>query len=308
MMQEFWMPSRGGGQLRCGLWEPDGAPRLVLQLVHGIAEHIERYDEFATYLAQRGVVVVADDHMGHGKSVGEDQVVGYFTGGWLAAVADERRLQRQTMERYPGVPYVLLGHSMGSFLTRSFLWKYPDSGISGVILSGTGWQPAPVLAAGRLLCRREEKRYTDKVHSDLLHSLMFGTYNRKFAPTRTANDWICTDTAVVDAYCADPQCGFKPKIGLARDMLEGIALNQKRENFQMMRKDLPVWFFSGDKDPVGDMGRGVRKTAQAFRSAGMERVSCTLYPGGRHEMLNETNKIQVYDDVLQWLQREILDK
>lgn len=308
MMQEFWMPSHGGGQLRCGLWTPEGQPRLVLQLVHGIAEHIERYDDFACYLVQRGIAVVADDHMGHGKSVGEGQLMGYFTGGWLNAVADERRLQRQTMEQFPGIPYVMMGHSMGSFLTRSFLWKYPDSGIRGVILSGTGWQSSAVLIAGRMICRREEKKHTDQVHSDLLQSLMFGAYNQKFAPARTEHDWICTDEAVVDAYCNDPMCGFKPKIGLVRDMLKGISMNQKPENLAFMKKSIPVWFFSGAQDPVGDMGKGVRKTAQAFRKAGMERVDCTLYPGGRHEMLNETNRLQVFDDVVQWLEREVLQK
>lgn len=307
-MREFRISSTGGGQLRCGIWAPTGKPRAVLQLVHGIAEHIDRYDAFGTFLAEQGILVVADDHMGHGKSVGEGEVLGFFPSGWLGAVEDEYALMQRVREEYPDTPYVLMGHSMGSFLARTFLFRYCDSGICAVILSGTGWQPAAALWFGRLLCRREERKYTEKGQSAVLQKLVFGSYNRKFKPVRTPDDWICTDPAVVDAYCADPLCGFEPTIGLAHDMLRGLSMNEKRENLQAMDPNLRVLFFSGAHDPVGDMGKGVLRSAKAFRRAGVKDVQCKLYPDGRHEMLNEPNQREVFRDILQWIEAGLPNK
>ncbi len=302
-MEHLYLQSAGGGQLHCRIWEPEGTPAALLQIVHGIAEHVERYDDFARFLNAHGILVAADDHMGHGKTLREGETQGYFEGGWLSAVADSRQLQQWLMEQYPGVPCFLLGHSMGSFMARTMLFTYPDSGIRGAIISGTGWQPAIALKVGLALCRREEKRYGDRATSAALNRLVFGGYNKKFKPNRTAYDWLCTDEAVVDRYIDDPLCGFDATIGLARDMLTGIRMIEQPENLGKMNKDLPVWFFAGDHDPVGNMGQGVRRVAEAFRQAGMKHVTVTLYEG-RHEMLNEKNKQQVYADVLHWLESQ----
>jgi len=303
-MENMYLQSAGGGKIYCRVWEPDGAPRAILQIVHGIAEHVDRYDGFARFLNSKGILVVADDHMGHGKSIGEGDTQGFFRGGWDAAVTDSRQLQETVMKAYPNVPCFLLGHSMGSFMARTMLFRYPDSGIRGAIISGTGWQPAVMLKAGLALCRREEKRYGERSTSAALNQVVFGSYNKKFRPNRTDYDWLCTDEAVVDRYIEDPLCGFDATIGLARDMLTGISLIERKENLARMNKELPVWFFSGDRDPVGNMGKGVRQSAEAFRKAGMKHVSVTLYCG-RHEMLNEQNKEQVYADVLRWIERII---
>ena len=299
-MREFYIESTGGGNLRCGVWMPEGQPRAVVQLVHGIAEHIVRYDAFGTFLKSHGFAMVADDHMGHGKSAGPDGL-GTFPGGWLGAVTDEQHLMAHVQEQLPGVPYFMMGHSMGSFLTRTFLYRYPKAGLAGTILSGTAWQSEPTLQLGILLCRREEKRLGAAGRSDLLQNLVFGTYNRKFRHARTPNDWICSDPAVVDAYTADPLCGFQPTVGLCLEMMRGIAMNQRPSNLKAMPKDVPVLLFSGAQDPVGGMGRGVLRTVREFRKVGMEDVACKLYPDGRHEMLNEPNRQTVYDDVLAWL-------
>lgn len=304
-MKEIYMQSVGGGMLCCHLWEPVGEARAAVQIVHGIAEHTERYDEFARFLSSHGFLVAAEDHMGHGKSVGEGDIWGYFSGGWDAAVADSRNLQKMIQEQLPAAPCFLLGHSMGSFMARTMLFRYPDSGIRGAVLSGTGWQPAALLRAGLLLASLEEKRLGEKSVSQLLNNLAFGSYNRKFRPNRTNYDWLCTDEAVVDRYVADPMCGFDVTVGLIRDMLTGIREIQKPENLKKMNKDLPVLFFSGDQDPVGGMGKGVRRVAAAFKEAGMKQVSLKLYPG-RHEMLNEKIKEQVFLDVLTWIERHIV--
>lgn len=161
------------------------------------------------------------------------------------------------------------------------------------------------MRAGLLLASLEEKRLGEKNVSKLLNNLVFGSYNRKFRPNRTDYDWLCTDNAVVDRYLADPMCGFDVTVGLIRDLLGGIRQIQKPENLQKMDKNLPVFFFSGDHDPVGDMGKGVGRTAAAFEKAGMKRVSLKLY-SGRHEMLNEKNHDQVYSDVLTWMEQWIV--
>lgn len=304
-MREFFMDSTGGCSLRCGLWMPQQSPRAIVQVVHGVAEHVGRYDAFGCFLAEHGIAMVGDDHMGHGKSVGPSDVPGYFPSGWAGAVEDEYRLMQEIHREFPETPYFLLGHSMGSFLTRTFLYTYPQAGLTGVILSGTGWLPGVVLAAGLRLCEREKQKLGAKQSSEQIQRLVFDSYNRKFRPNRTNRDWVCSDPAVVDASLTDPYCSYWPTVGLAADMLGGIRRNQAPENLAAMDHSLPVLFFSGEQDPVGAMGRGVRKAARAFQKAGMEQVSCKLYVGGRHEMLNEINKAQVFADVLSWIEKQL---
>lgn len=300
-MEEFYLASNGAGRIHCGLWLPEGEPRAVVQIIHGIAEHIGRYEHFARFLTQRGFAVCADDHMGHGLSVESGGVFGYFSGGWMAAVRDERSVFEEMKKRFPALPYFMLGHSMGSFLLRTYLYTYPGE-LTGAIISGTGWQPELALSAGLALCRIEQLRIGETGRSKLLKELMFGAYNKKFSPNRTPNDWICSDEAVVDAYTGDPLCGFDATVGLTRDMLTGISMNQKKENLAKMDKTLRVLFVSGMQDPVGAMGEGVLRTIDAFKRAGLSNVTIRLYPEGRHEMLNETNRTEVYADILGWLE------
>lgn len=240
--------------------------------------------------------------MGHGKSHGTEPC--HFSGGWCAAVDDSMELLRRTQRDYPGVPYFVLGHSMGSFLTRTLLFRYPDAGLRAAVICGTGWQPAPVLAAGLALCGLEKLRLGETGRSKLLANLMFGAYNRKFPDARTPNDWICSDPEVVAKYTGDPLCGQDATIGLTREMLRGIRMIQRPANLQHMDKALPVFFIAGRSDPVGNMGRGVEKAAAAFRAAGMQDVACKLYDG-RHEILNEKNRQLVYDDVLAFYERHL---
>lgn len=285
---------------------PDTAPRAVIQLTHGIAEHVARYDDFAAALAEHGFLVVADDHLGHGTSAASAEDLGFFSPvrGWDMVLSDMHSLYEQTHAEFPGLPYFLLGHSMGSFLARSYLCKYPGR-LSGAILSGTGQQPGLVLAAGKAVGNREIRRHGPRYRSKLLNDLAFGSYNKRCKPQRTESDWLCRDTAVVDAYVADPLCGFIPCAGLLCDMLGGMQYMQDPVNLQKMDKALPVLFFAGDADPVGAYGKGVQKAYESFLAAGMQDVSLKLYPGCRHECLNELNKAEVYADVLAWLERKL---
>ncbi len=301
MRTDFFFKSGSGARLHGCRWTPDSQVRAVLQIVHGIAEYVERYDGFANFLNRQGILVVAEDHMGHGKSISQECPQGYFAGGWQTAVDDTYRLTRDTMAEFRDVPFILFGHSMGSFMARTILAKYPDSGITAAVICGTGWQPAPVLAAGKAACALVCRAKGERAPSPLLQAMAFGTYNRKVEHPRTPYDWLSRDNSVVNAYKADPLCGFTPTAGLMRDMMEGIAYIQREENLARMGKALPVLFIAGGDDPVGSYGAGVRTAAEAFRKAGMERVDVRIYPLCRHELLNEINREEIMDDVSRWI-------
>lgn len=307
MRYDAHFDSCGAGQIHYYRWTPEGQPRAVVQIVHGIAEFAARYDDFARYLNRLGYLVVADDHMGHGKSI-LHSTQGYFTGGWFAAVADSFQLLEMTRKEFPDLPYVLLGHSMGSFMARTILCKYPDSGITAAILSGTGWQPRQGLPVMHALCKAECRRIGEKAPSKTLDKLIFGGYNRRVEHPKTKFDWLTRDQNVVDTYIAHPSCGFVASAGLMRDLMEGLMYIESEENLAAMDKKLPVLFIAGGDDPVGSYGKGVRRTAEEFKKAGMEQVDTKIYPLCRHEILNEINRREVYEDVSQWMEKQIFEK
>ncbi len=301
MRSDIWYDSQGVGRIHACRWTPEGEPKAVLQIVHGIAEYIERYDDFAAYLNARGILVVAEDHMGHGQSINGGGIQGYFHGGWFTAVEDTYRLLTDTRGEFPNIPYILFGHSMGSFMARTLLCKHPDSGISAAIICGTGWQSAFALPGVIKLVEAVCRKNGETVPNEKLQNLVFGSYNAKVEHPRTPYDWLSRDAKQVDAYIAHPLCGFTASAGLLRDMMKGIYYIEQPENLAAMRKDLPVFFIAGGDDPVGSYGKGVRKAAEAFRKAGMTDVSLRIYPLGRHEILNEINKEAVYENVAQWI-------
>lgn len=303
MRTDFYYDSCGAGRIHACSWIPDKTPIAVVQIVHGIAEHVERYQVFADYLNQQGVLVVAEDHMGHGASIGNDGIQGYFQGGWFAVVEDTYTLVRRTVEAYPGIPYFLFGHSMGSFIARSILAKYPDSGIAGCVICGTAWQPAPILTAGIQISRLICKTYGEKKPGKVLEKMIFGGYNQRVEHPRSAYDWLSRDGKIVDAYIQDPLCGFTATAGLLRDMLLGIAYIQEPKVLRQMCRNTPIFFVAGKDDPVGAYGKGVQKTAQVFRDVGMQDVTLRLYPLCRHEILNEINKTEVYANVWTWISK-----
>ena len=298
--------SCGKGRIHASVWYPEREPKAVVQIVHGIAEHIARYDDFAQYLNQQGFLVVAEDHMGHGRSIGQDGIRGYFHGGWFSAVEDTLNLLTETKRKYPDIPYILFGHSMGSFMARTILAKYPDTGISGCIICGTAWQPDMLLCVALPLCNVMCRNGGDKQPNKTLQTMMFGSYNKKVEHIRTNSDWLTRDDRVVDAYEADPLCGFTATAGLYRDMLMGIAYIQTQTALNGMKKELPVLFVAGGDDPVGAYGKGVELAAEKFRNCGMQDVTLKLYPLCRHEILNEINADQVCMDLVKWMEAKCL--
>lgn len=302
MRTDFWYDSKGAGKIHGCRWEPEGEPRAVVQIIHGIAEFVERYDDFANFLTNQGFLVVAEDHMGHGQSINGGGIQGYFHGGWFTAVGDSLQLMADVKMEFPGIPYILFGHSMGSFMARTILCKYPGCGLAGAVICGTGWQPAFALPALikviEGICKKDETK-----PNETLQKLVFGSYNKKVEHPRTPYDWLSRDSRIVDEYIAHPLCGFTASAGLLREMLKGIHFIEQKKNLQNMNKQLPVFFIAGGDDPVGSYGTGVYTCAEEFKKAGMENVSIRIYPMGRHEILNEINRKDVYEDVHRWIEK-----
>lgn len=282
-------------------WQPKSDPRLIVQIIHGIADYGQRYDDFAQYLADMGCLVVADDHMGHGLSTGKDGIIGYFTGGWFSAVDDCYQLYRMTHEEFPDVPYVLFGHSMGSFMAQTMLQKYPDSQVDACVLCGSGWQADIAISAGVRLCDVVCRRFGETEPNAKILKLVFGAYNLRVERPRTPYDWVCRDARIVDRLIEDPLCSHAVTVGLMRDMLSGINYIQTTENMNRINKALPILLVSGGDDPVGSYGDGVRRIGDNFTALGIKDVTVKIFPLCRHEILNEINKHEVYHFVAGWM-------
>lgn len=305
--REFTFPSHDGiTPIRAVEWRGDGEVRAVLQIAHGVAEYIDRYNDFARFLCEHGFLVVGNDHIGHGGSVATGAASVYFGkhNGWEHVTDDMFSLYKITKEACPSVPYFLMGHSMGSFLARTFLIRYPGA-VDGAIIMGTGQQSPAIVAGGRLIAKLEGKKVGWDGFSPLVDKLAFGAYNKPFAPNRTTHDWLSVNKDNVDRYLADPLCGGNATIGLFYEMLGGIGFIGKQSNVEKMDTSKPVLFISGWDDPVGDRGKGVIAANESFRKAGVADLTLQLYPNMRHEILNEKENRQVYEFILDWLEKRI---
>lgn len=277
------------------IWAPEGSPRAIVQILHGMAEHIDRYERMAKALNEKGYLAAGRNHRGHGKDA---EPLGYFAdkNGWDAILADAHDVSAELKKRYPGVPFILLGHSMGSFLAREYALRYGQE-LDGLILSGTGFYPKALCAAGRLMARLSPKKKPAK----FVDKIAFSGNNKPFAPGRTGFEWLSRDEREVDKYVADPLCGFTFTGSAFADFFGGLMALTDESRLDAMPKGLPVYFMSGDRDPVGQMGEGVRQVAEQFKNAGMQSVTVKLYPEARHELFNELNRDQVTADLTAWL-------
>lgn len=304
-LKKMKIPSSvSGKELNTVLWEcPE--PKAVLQIAHGMAEHIMRYDGFARWMNEKGVVVAGNDHLGHGQTAENNGELGFFAekNGWEYIVEDVERVRKKLSEMYPGLPYFIFGHSMGSFVVRTYITKDWAKDISGAIISGTGNVPAAAVSAGSAIGSVISLFCGKRHRSNTVNGLAFGSYNKAFVPARTDFDWLTKDEAVVDEYIADEKCGYVFTCRAYKDLFHGLKFIGKGKNIAKVRKDLPVLFISGDKDPVGDSGRGVAQVFDKFRKAGIKDVSMKLYEGDRHEILNELDKETVYADCLAFIER-----
>lgn len=308
MKQEFkYLSSDGTTMIGATEWVPDETPAAAVQISHGMVEFIDRYDEFARFLNSRSIYVVGNDHLGHGRSVKSPNDLGYFAekNGNECVIRDMLRLRALTQNKLPlGLPYFMLGHSMGSFLVRQFITEYGD-GLAGAIIVGTGWQSGASLRTGKALCRIIGSAKGDRYRSGMLLKLALGSNNNAFEPARTPCDWLTKDEAIVDAYVANPLNTFRFTVNGYYNMFRGIETCEDPKAVAAIPKDLPLLILSGAEDPVGAMGKGVRKTYDCYRKAGIRDVKMKLYPNDRHEILNETDRDAVYEDLAGWLSAHI---
>lgn len=310
-IEHFVASSDGTSRLRVSLWipcMPENALKGIVQIVHGMEEHIDRYDEFARFLAQQGFVVGAHDHVGHGKSVTDERDLGHITleRGADVLVEDIDRVRNALFESFAGLPYFIFGHSMGSFAVRAYLGEHA-AGVRGAILCGTGNRSYAIARGGNALARAIGAVRGGTFRSRLLDTLAQGEFSRSIHNARTPFDWIAADPAVVDAYIEDPLCGVMFSVGGYTALTELVARAVNPKRAARVPSDLPLLFIAGAEDPVGERGEAVVRAVELYRRAGVRDVSLILYPGMRHEILNEQGKRTVYADVLSWIVAHIDD-
>ncbi|MEA2102758.1 MAG: alpha/beta hydrolase [Thermodesulfobacteriota bacterium] len=285
-------------------WElpEEPTPRGIVQISHGMAEHAARYDGFAQALNAAGYCVYANDHRGHGKTAGSVEELGFFAekNGWELVRDDMFVLTGIIKNAHKGLPVFVLGHSMGSFLTRSYLLKYADE-IDGAILSGTAGDPGILGDVGEIIAAVECRLKGPRAKSPLMDKLSFGTFNAPYKPNRTAFDWLCTVDAEVDKYIADPFCGAVHTTSFFVQLLGAVKTVNDFDEITTMPKDIPIYIFSGALCLVGKETKGVVNIFQKYIKAGIKDVSLKFYGQARHECLNEANKEEVYHDVIVWL-------
>jgi alpha-beta hydrolase superfamily lysophospholipase len=301
--QPFKMRAEDGVDIYVHRWWASTAPKAVVQIIHGLAEHAGRYARLAASLNAEGYAVYASDLRGHGRTAQDGVGLGFFaaTDGWRKCLNDLWQVNRIAAQENPSLPIILLGHSMGSTLARQFMAEHGDA-LSAVILSGASGQPNALAQSGRLTARLERMRLGPRGHSKLIQSLTFDAFNKRFQPARTGFDWLSRDPAEVDKYLADPLCGFPSSTQLWVDMLD--AWCALAPSCGGVPKSLPIYVISGTHDPASAGTRALLPMLEQFRAAGLN-VQGKFYPEARHELLNETNRDEVTRDMLVWMDRTI---
>lgn len=307
--KRFTLMSEDDIELYAVQWSPSGVlkTRGVVQIIHGMAEHKERYRDLAEVLTGEGFTVYIHDVRGHGESAGSLDRVGFFaeSDGWMKALDDARRLGTRAREENPDLPFFLLGHSMGSLMARTYAILYDEDPLNGLVLSGTSAGKGALEDIGLFIAGLQKvfkgSRFPSKIHNNLT----FGAFNKPFEPGRTAFDWLNRDEALVDAYIDDPYCGGVFSCSFYRDLIRGVKYVSNPENIAKTMKNLPIYLVSGGNDPVGDNGEGVKKVAEGYQAAGCSDLTVKIYPEGRHEILNETNRDEVRADLLGWMKARL---
>lgn len=286
-------------------WHPENTQNIrgVVQISHGMSEGAHRYERVAKYLTDRGYIVYAHDHRGHGRTAKNTDNLGVLgkKDGFKHLVTDLHTLTKIIKKENKNLPVFVLSHSMGSFVAQEYIMHYGDE-LNGVILSGTNGKQGLILDIGLWIAKQEVKKKGRNAKSYTMDKLIFGNYNKQFKPNRTPFDWLTRDEKEVDRYIEDPYCGEVFTAGFFEDFLSGLKYIGKKENKKSIPKNLPIYIFAGDKDPVGRNGKGIYDLVKDYEEVGLQRVTYKLYPEGRHEMLNEINREEVMHDVVRWLE------
>lgn len=287
--------------LFCRAVIPDGKIRGVVQISHGMCEYIDRYLPFMQFMAENGFVACGHDHIGHGQTCTDREKLGFFgeEGGYKFLIQDVQRVSLLLHEQFPHVPHFLFGHSMGSMVARLYVSKFPDS-LDGVIICGTaGANPASKMGIG--LCEKIIEQKGPMFRPAALDKIIFGGYNKKYESTATEKDWLSRDTEVIQKYMSDPQCMFLFTVCGYRDLISLQHYSNTPQWYKTLRSDMPMLLISGDEDPVGAYGKGVRDVYKKVKKSGVRDLTFKLYPGARHELLNESNADEVKGDILNWI-------
>lgn len=285
------------------LWLPEIEPKAVLQITHGMTEHIGRYEAFAKQLTENGIAVCGFDLRGHGKNGNDEEVASFGENGWQLSLNDMRNFFEEIKQRIPNVPYFMMGFSLGSFLLREYLSLYPDD-VDGAIIIGTGYQPAWILSIMKAIVKGEWKKAGFDNTTTLVKKLSFETYNQKFQPNETDSDWLCADEDELFEYMRDPLCRKYISAGLFWQLLDSMKRTGKRKAASAWKKDMPVLLLSGENDPVGNNGKGVKAICQQLRKIGMTDVIAQLFPNARHDLLHEKksgNADEAMKSLLGWM-------
>jgi alpha-beta hydrolase superfamily lysophospholipase len=298
----FTLRADDGAELFIYRWSPETAPKAVVQIAHGMAEHAGRYARLARTLTESGYAVYADDHRGHGRTARTSHDLGFFAerDGWRKCIDDLWLLNNRIADEFPGLPIVFLGHSMGSFMAQHFIGEHGDA-VAGAIFSACPGRPPPLIDLVRIAARVERFRLGRRGGSGLLNYLIFGAFNRHFVPARTPYDWLSRDPVEVDKYAADPLCGFPVSVQMVIDVLDALREIRSTRLRVAIPKSLPIHIIAGDQDPVSARTKNLALLLRDYRGAGLRHVSHRFYPRARHELFNEINRDEVTKDVLAWL-------
>ena len=308
MRKNFKFQDDKGLEINAYKWIPNNerSIKAVIQIAHGMTETVLRYDYFANKLCENGYIVYGNDHRGHGLTAKDKEELGYLgdDDGFTLMVKNMNDLTKIIKKNYSNLPLILFGHSMGSFLSQRYAQVYGDN-IDGLILSGTSGKPPLKMNFGILFSKIEMMLKSKKHKSNVINKLSFGSFNDKFKPCRTEFDWLCSVKEEVDKYIADDYCGFVSTSSFYHDFFKGLKEIHKPKNMELIPKELPIYIFAGDKDPVGDFGKGILNLYSILEEKGIKNIKYKLYKEGRHEMLNEINKDEVISDVLDWIKNII---
>ena len=286
------------------LWLPEGEVKAVLQITHGMTEHMGRYAALAEILTAHGIAAAGTDLRGHGRNPGDPDCASFGETGWDAALEDMHRLAGMLTERFPGLPRFHMGFSLGSFLLREYLNRWQDP-VSGAVIMGTGQQPGIILSVIMAVVKKQIRLAGFDASTPVIRQLSFGTYNRKFRPNRTESDWLCADSAALDAYLADPLCRRDISAGLFWQLLDSMRRTGSSAAYDNWNRNMPVLLLSGGEDPVGDAGKGTALVCRAMEKAGIP-VTMKLYPGARHDLLHEGEcAFAAAEQILTWIREHI---
>lgn len=281
-------------------------PVGIVQISHGMIEYINRYDRFARFLTEQGFIVIGNDHLGHGKTAKDKEELGYMesSNGSLTIVRDLHRVSVYVRKRYPKLPFFLLGHSMGSFLARRYAMTYGEE-LDGLLVLGTGYQPKPVLLTAYTVLTLLHLTVGDHCRSLLMEFLAFGTYNLRILNEKSLHAWVTSDKELLQQYDKDPFCTFRFTVNGYKTLFDTLWYIEKTDNIKKLPKSLPMLFVSGDADPVGAYGKGVKRVVEDYKKNGILDITTMFYHGARHEVLNEIQYERVQEDILNWLSHRI---